>query len=364
MLKIVFALLLSIHGLIHLMGFAQSIGYGGAIRLTKIISTSAGLLWGATGLLFIAASTLLLLRKETWPFVLVAAIIVSQILVFNYWPDAKFGTIINIIALLVAIAALAGYFFESQFKKDVRSHFAQSLHSSNSLITQADITHLPLPVQEYLQYTGAMDKPRIQNVLIEFEGEMREKGKDWFPFHSIQYNFMEDPARLFFMKAKMKGLDIYGYHDYQKEQATMRIKLLGIFNVVNATGPAMNKAETVTLFNDMCLFAPASLIDKRIQWEPIDSFSAKATYTNGVNSISATLLFNAQHQLINFFSDDRYDVGKMKQFRFSTPVKDYIAINGRMVPTYGEAIWHYPEGLFVYGKFRLKSIAYNAKEMK
>ena len=30
--------------------------------------------------------------------------------------------------------------------------------------------------------------------------------------------------------------------------------------------------------------------------------------------------------------------------------------------TYGEAIWDYPDGAFVYGKFRLKDVVYNALE--
>jgi hypothetical protein len=110
--------------------------------------------------------------------------------------------------------------------------------------------------------------------------------------------------------------------------------------------------------------APAALIDKRIEWTSIDSLSAKATFTNGVNKITAILYFNEQGQLINFTSDDRYAIGDMKQYRFSTPVKNYKLIDGRNVPTYGETIWHYPDGEFVYGKFTLKSVGYNVAEFK
>ncbi len=69
-------------------------------------------------------------------------------------------------------------------------------------------------------------------------------------------------------------------------------------------------------------------------------------------------------QLINFISDDRYAVGDMKQYRFSTPLKNYTEINGFNIWQYGETIWHYPEGEFVYGKFRLKSIEYNVTAFK
>lgn len=73
------------------------------------------------------------------------------------------------------------------------------------------------------------------------------------------------------MKAKMFGITVPGYHCYQNASASMQIKLLGLFNMVNIKGKIINKAETVTLFNDMCLMAPAALIDKRIEWFAIDS---------------------------------------------------------------------------------------------
>jgi hypothetical protein len=265
--------------------------------------------------------------------------------------------------LFVAIAAWATYQFEREFKADVKRHIAQTNLSANDLLTEADILSLPMPVQKYIRYSGAVDKPKVKNVKIVFDGEMREKGKDFFKFISVQYNFFDDPTRLFFMKAKISGAPVPGYHCYQNATATMQIKLLGLFNVVNIKGAIMNKAETVTVFNDMCLMAPAALIDKRIEWTTIDSLSAKATFTNGVNKIEATLYFNEQGQLINFISDDRSTIDS-KQYRFSTPVKNYVEKDGRKIMSYGETIWHYPDGEFVYGKFRLKSIEYNVAEFK
>lgn len=47
----------------------------------------------------------------------------------------------------------------------------------------------------------------------------------------------------------------------------------------------MDKTETVTLFNDMCLMAPATLIDRRIQWQEIDRNSVKATFINYILSL-------------------------------------------------------------------------------
>lgn len=121
-------------------------------------------------------------------------------------------------------------------------------------------------------------------------------------------------------------------------------------------GANLDQAETVTVFNDMCLLVPATLIDRRIRWEDIDSISVKATFTNGTHVISATLFFNDKGELVNFESDDRYDVNDQKKVRFSTPLTNYTAFYDGFRGTYGETIWHYPEGEFVYGKFDIDRV--------
>jgi hypothetical protein len=222
---------------------------------------------------------------------------------------------------------------------------------------------LPAPVQKYLRYAGVLNKPKVKNMRIVFEGKMRDKGKDWFPFRSVQYNCFDVPTRLFFMKGILYGMTVPGFHAYKNGVATMQIKVYGLFPVVDIKGDVLNKAETVTVFNDMCLLAPASLIDKSIQWEALDSTSAKAVFSvNGI-SISAILYFNAIGQLVNFVSDDRSALD-LKQYRFSTPVHDYKNFHGYNVMQHGDAVWHYPEGEFVYGKFTLKDIVYNVSEFK
>jgi hypothetical protein len=229
----------------------------------------------------------------------------------------------------------------------------------DDMVTQADIGHLPVPVQKYLVYAGVLNRPKVSSYQICFEGQMREKGKDWFPFTSRQYNFTREPTRLFFMKAKMYGMTVPGYHAYKNGDASMQVKLFGLVPVVSSQPGELDQAETVTIFNDMCLFAPASLTGERIKWEPVDALTAKATFTVNNIRISALLYFNEQGQLINFVSDDRYAISEKKQYRFSTPVKNYQHFGGYNLPAYGEAVWHYPGGEFVYGRFHLKQVRYN-----
>jgi hypothetical protein len=143
------------------------------------------------------------------------------------------------------------------------------------------------------------------------------------------------------------------------------VRIANLFNVVDVKGEDLTTAETVTLLNDMCLFAPGNLYDKRLRWKEIDSLSSEVTIENGQYKVSAILSFNEKGELINFVSDDRsalQDDGTLKKARWSTPVSEYKEIDGRRIPAYGETIWNYPEGDFTYGTFKLSSIKYNVAQ--
>jgi hypothetical protein len=163
------------------------------------------------------------------------------------------------------------------------------------------------------------------------------------------------------------GIPAKGIHLYKDEKAIMVIKLAGLFKVVDAKGPEMDQGETVTVFNDMCCMAPATLIDKNIRWETIDSLTVKASYTNGKITISAMLHFNEDGRLVNFISNDRFETadGKIyKNYPWSTPISEYIDYKGMKIASYASTIYHRPDIDFCYGEFRLKEIEYNCKEFK
>ncbi len=362
MLKHILAMIVLLHGLIHLMGFAKAFHYGDLKQLTIPISKPAGVLWLATAILFITSSVLLLLKKEYWWLIAIAAVILSQAVIIRSWKDARFGTIINILVLAAAVLSRGSSRFENSWRQDAHTY----LHRSNPLATEIlsgkDILHLPPPVQRYLQYARVVDKPRVNNMYVVMDVQMREKGKSFFHAISKQYNFFDEPTRLFFMKADMYGITVPGYHHYINGNAVMDIRFAGLFTIVKNDGEVMDRAETVTLFNDMCLMAPATLIDKRIRWETIDSHSVKAFFTNHKITVSATLYFNEEGQLINFISHDRTEVNTMNNFPFSTPVRSYKNINGFNLFAEGDAVWEYPDGPFVYGRFKLKDIKYNVSQ--
>ncbi len=363
-MRVAFIIFLGLHSIIHLIGFIKAYGLADVSALMVTVSRSMGLAWLMTSLLFLVSGILYTAKYNFWWLAGFVAVVISQVIIIIFWKAAWAGTFANIIILMVAVAAYAGWDFEKSYIEDVKEGISRSRALKTELITENDLSHLPEPVQRYLIYFGVLNSPKVHNMKIVFEGQMRDKRQDWFNFSSEQHNFFDNPTRLFFMKAKVGGLPAYGYHAYQDTTATMLVKLFSTIPLVQVSGEEMFQAETVTVFNDMCLMAPASLINKNIQWEELDELSVRATFTNQGQTISAILYFNNEGQLINFSSDDRYAIADMKKYRFSTPLGDYRTINGYRLAHFGEAVWHYPDGEFTYGKFYLKDIEYNVEEIE
>lgn len=360
-MKYIFLAILTVHGLIHVTGFAKSFGIGGG-QITKEISKPEGTVWLITAVLFIISSQFFIFNKENWFYPALIAVLLSQVLIITVWHDARYGTVVNLLIAVTAIFSWTSLQFEQRFKQAVKENLARTASLSERLITEKDLEPLPFPIQRYLRYAGVINRPAVNSFRVVFTGQMREKGKAYFPFRSVQYNFLDEPARQFFMKGRMFGMDVPGYHQYSNERARMDIKLFGILPLVHKAGNVMNKTETVTFFNEMCLLAPASLTDSRIEWQPIDKGSAKAFFTNKSIRISAIIYVNERGQLTNFTSQDRTDIKDMKEYLFSTPVTEYKTIGGINLMHSGEAVWHYADGPFTYGKFNLEEIAYNVQQ--
>lgn len=255
-------------------------------------------------------------------------------------------------------------------KKTFRNEVLEGLERTKGIkpdiLTESDIQHLPAVVQKYIRYTGAIGRNKVLNFRAEFNGGIRSKPNDEFmKLKSVQYNFMDKPTRIFYIVAKKKGIPAKGIHVYKYVKASMLVKILGLFTVVDAKGKEMDQGETVTVFNDMCFMAPAALIDKNIFWKEIDEKIVEAKFTNGDITVSATLFFNNKGELVNFVSRDRFettDGNTYNNYPWLTPVTSYKEINGCRLPSGAKLIYEHPDGEFCYGEFNLVNIEYNCSE--
>jgi hypothetical protein len=364
--RIAFVILVALHGLIHLLGPAKAFGWAEVSQLRQPIPPLTGAAWLATSLLLVVTAVLVAVGVRLWWVVALPGVLLSQWLIAQAWSDARFGTVANLIVLVpLAIAALDARpgSFRSRFAKDSRAALARPMRTA-PIVTDADLGALPPLMQTYLRRVGAVGRPRVRNLRVVFDAQMRSSATaPWMQATAEQYEFFDPPARLFFMRASRSGIPFDIYHRYVGDSATFQVRVAGLIPVVDIQGATITKSETVTLLNDIVILAPAAVLDLPITWETTGEHTVHATFTNAGHAVSAAIRFDAAGDMVGFVSNDRYqsDGKGDRSFPWSTPVSGYREVDGIRIGAQGETNWIEPGGEWTYGRFAIKEIAYNVE---
>ncbi len=369
-LRWVLAAVLTGHALIHLLGVAKAFGWADVPQLTKPISVEAGVLWLVAGGLTLVAAGLLALGAPTWWWALaITAAAVSQLAIVTSWSDARTGTIVNLVLVLAAGLVFASE-GPSSFHAQYRARVAETLgepHRSPAVLRDAELKDLPGPLAAYVRRSGAVGQPRVVSFRATFHGRIRS-GPDeaWMSFTGQQVNtYGSRPKRFFLMDATRSGLPVTVLHVFADATATMRVKLLSLFTMVDASGPEMDRGETVTVFNDLVVMAPGAIVDAPVTWTAVNDLHVRGRFTDGDQTVTAVLTFDADHDLVDFVSDDRArasaDGKAFTAQRWSTPLTDQHDVDGHRLFGMGNGVWEpsQPADRFTYLEFHLDAITYN-----
>jgi len=361
--------LLVAHGLLHLLGVVKGFAWADVDQLTQPILPRAGFLWLLATLLVLFAALLMAVGAPTWWWVVaVTAALVSQTAIIGSWNDAKVGTVVNIVLIL-----LAGYGWlsvgPSSFHARWDEQATRALTSAAAaplVLTEGDLDHLPEPLAAYIRRSGAVGQPHVLSLYADFHGRIRS-GPDepWMPFTGKQVNtFGSAPERFFIMDATKSGLPVTVLHAYADATATMQAKVLSLVTVVDASGAEMDRGETVTVFNDLVVLAPGAIADAPIRWVAIDARHVRGIYTNADQTVSAELTFDDSGDLVDFVSEDRLrasaDGTSFIRQTWSTPLLGHRNAHGQRVPTHGEGRWRADNTWFTYVELAFEDIRYNA----
>lgn len=357
-----FAGLLVVHGLIHVLGAAKAFHWAELPQLTRPIPPALGVAWMVAASLFVASAICLFTWPRWWWVIGLCGVVVSMFLVIPAWQDAKFGAVANVVVLVgvfFGFLSQGPYSLRAQYERDIESRLSATPETA---VAEADLAGLPEPVQRYLRKVGVVGQPRVRSYRVTMQGRIRGGARSrWMPFSAEQHNFVDPAARLFYLNASMFGIPVQGYHRYVDRSASMLVKAAALVPVADERGPEMTKSETVTLFNDMCLMAPATLIDRTIEWEPVDARTVRARFTNAGQTIRAELTFDDDGLLTNFASGDRSQSSAAgpRLLRWSTPVSHYRQFGPMHLMGGGEGRWLEAEGEYAYIEMTIDTIRYN-----
>jgi hypothetical protein len=252
--------------------------------------------------------------------------------------------------------------FAARWEAAVAGELEAQGRGPGPVLTDDDLAKLPGPVQRYVRASGAVGRPVPTSMRLEMDAVMhRAPGDRGMRATSIQWNWFGHPARMFLMQSRMFGLPVKALHLYRDAQATFQVRAAGLLTMVDQAGDVISRGETVTVLNDMCAFAPGTLADPRLSWTPVDDRTAAVAFANGPYEVTASLVFNDDDELVDFWSDDRPESvdGGLVSRRWSTPLSGYLEIGRMRLATQGSAVYARPDGPFTYGAFAVRSVAYD-----
>lgn len=340
-----------LHGLLHLLGFVKAFGIAELSALQQPISRPLGVVWLLAAVVLIAAGVAAVFSPRTFWMLAVAGAVISQLVIVTSWTDARWGSLGNVIVLVAAVLSFLEWGPAGVFAEYTRRTGAV-LAAASVPPEAVPLSALPAPLARYLEVTGAAGRPVPRSFRARLRGRIRSAADGgWMQLESEQVSTLTPMARLFYMDATKLGVPAYGLHAYVGEAATMDVRLLGALRVVDARGPEMTRAETVTLLNDAALLCPAWLATPAFRWEAIDERRVRGSLTNAGHTVSAELVFGEDGMLVDFVSDDRsrsVDGKSFERLRWSTPVRGPRAFGALRLAALGEARWHPATGSFAY----------------
>lgn len=365
MAKILFSLIILIHGLIHFLGFFKAFNVGNITQLSTYISKPVGVIWFVVGILFLITALVYFLNYSSWPFLAIIAVVVSQVLIITVWSDAKFGTIANIIVLLAALPAIGHFMFSNMVENEQMELLERVIKPSDGIITVEDFNHLPMIVQRWLHASGVPDKPDVTFVRLRQTGEMKIKPDgNWMDFSAVQYFDVNNPSFVWKVDVRMMPLiSLTGRDKLQDGQGGMLIKLLSLVNVVNEKhNPQINTGTLIRYLGEICWF-PSAALSEPITWEGIDEYSAKATLTIDGQQVSGIFRFRENGEMQSFEADRYYGGGPDASMeKWIVDAVGYKTFDGYRIPNKVSVTWKLPDGDFTWLNLEITDLEVNRFE--
>jgi len=358
-MRTILFLLILIHGSIHILGFLKAYRIIKVDNITKEISVAIGTVWLITFCLLTVSSLVYISDNRVWVIPCFVGILISQILIIKNWTDAKFGTLPNLVILIVLIITFSTEIFNENVAEDMTKIISGKIPDFKKVLTNDDIKNLPYPVKTWIIKSGAIGKPYSQYCKVSQSIEMKTKQgqNDWLNAKAVQYfNFIK-PS--FIWKINMDVfplINVLGKDKFVDGKGSMQIKLFGLVNMVDETGEKIDEASLTRFLAEMSWF-PSTMINPYINWEYIDSLSALAKMDYKGTKGEAMYYFDKTGSLIKiianrYMSNEPNSKKKVWQIEF----KDEKDFSGTTLPSMSEVSWILDDGKWTWLRVSLSSV--------
>ena len=361
-MKLLLAILLLVHGLIHLLGFLKAFGIGQYPMLSGQFGRVHGLIWFLSFLLFLITAFTMYFNQKLWPWLGLLAIIFSQILIAISWADAKHGTWVNLLLLLAIIPAMGEFYFNKKVDSEVKLLGTLQEISINKSIDAKPERALPPIVADWLKNAGIGSSNSISKVYLTQRGEMRTRpdGK-WMPFQAEQWFSVKDPGFIWKTRVQMLGpVFLNGRDKLIRGKGRMDIALLSLIPVVRAGNERGIDEASMTRFLAEMIWFPSAIHESYISWESTGTHRARAVFTYGDQSVSGVFSFNEMAEPVTFEAMRYMETGEnAKLEKWVIKNLSFKTFNGIKIPDESEILWDLEEGRFHWLTLEISEIQYD-----
>ncbi len=364
-MRLVLIILLGIHGIIHLFGFLKAFEIFQFNAITQPISRTFGLVWFITFILFVFTILLLIFKSEYWWLIGFSAVVFSQILIFNYWSDAKFGTIANLIILVSVMIAYSSFSYKNKILKERIFMLENSKNITEDVITEETISGLPYIVQQWLMNNGTIGKSPISNVHLvqELELKLKPEQSEWNYGTAEQYITVQPPSFNWSISTQMNSIfDVMGRDKFQNGQGEMIIKLFSLFPVAEAKNHEHINQATLQRYLAEIVWYPSAALSSYIKWDSLSEYSAKATMEYNGTKGSGEFHFDEKGDFKKFVAMRYQDTNSVMPTEWTVVATKTEERNGIKIPVNCEASWKLESGNWTWLKLKIKDIEYNVKK--
>ncbi|HRY33757.1 MAG TPA: hypothetical protein P5531_12395 [Bacteroidales bacterium] len=364
--KLITVLLLIIHGLIHLMGFLKAYHLASIASLSRLPGKVEGIFWLFAAVLLILAALFYLMKHPMWFIPAMVALLLSQVLIVVAWNDARYGTLVNVLLLLILLPAAGRLFFEVKAGKAAERLLSGIGSGNPERITRQQIAALPLPVRTWLDWAGLDTGRQIRSVRLEQKGEMRTSpGGRWMSFQARQLINPVKPAFVWQADVQMMPfVHLSGLDRYIEGQGMMQISLLSLIKVVDeSNNEKINTGTAIRYLSEIC-WVPHAALNKHIRWEAGDALSARAWLEYQGVKVRGDFYFSPEGHPVAFEAIRYYGSGEHAQEeRWRIENEGMKEFDGVKVPAKSSVTWKLKDGDFNWLKLEVTVLEYDEPEL-
>lgn len=360
-----FAVIMLLHGVIHVLGFLNAFEISWidqSLFSTRYSDTSRkilGVIWLSTAIIFIIALVMYLLKSSQWWFFSLIAIAMSQILIFLFWKDARFGTLANLILLFPTLLSMGSHSFQKIIDEDTRTltdaikpYVAQSISAEH-------MKQLPGLISKYLERVGVQGSAPISQLHVYQECRLRTKpDADWIEGKATHFAVTNAPGFVWHLKADDGKMSLEGRDLYQGGDGKMLIKAYSLIPVVNVQSAEIGHSASIRFLSEM-IWYPTAMLNEYVTWKPLNESQVEATLHDGKNNVQAIFHFNEEGLIAKVTAERYYETGDrpvLKPWEAQIDTDSYRSFDGILIPTRAKLIWYLDDGPFHWFDLKITDV--------